>query len=411
MMQPLKLFSLRNLLQHAKKWQWLLLAFTLLFGILLTYYVMHSEDAEMRDRLITYANTIERSIDWQPFENVLKTDPNKLTQADLNGMRTQLNAACKANRDCHFIYLLYHEKQQIKFLLDASPQPASEISNLGDVFVEASKELKEALLLQQPLVEGPVTDHWGTWVSARVPVKITVSGNHFVTLNIDVAATNWKSRVTRKALVPAAFTLIFSGILLWFMRNNKQREQRYDELFNSTSELTEMAHNDALTGLPNRRLLEDRIAQAVKIAQRSRYTVAVLFLDLDYFKAVNDTHGHPIGDQLLEFVGARLTQLLRKEDTVARVGGDEFVILLPDLPNESQAIATAEKVISALTNPFDLAGHTVKIGVSVGIALYPEHDSNEKNLIIMADNAMYAAKRQGRNCFALYRDKLAEQDD
>jgi diguanylate cyclase (GGDEF)-like protein len=411
MIQFIKSLSLQSLQQQAKTWHWFLLALTLLIGALLTCYVAYSEDAEMRDNLITYANTIERSIDWRPFENVLNTNPNNVTVSDLSGMNAQLNDACKANRDCHFIYMLYIDKMQVKFLLDASPQKASEISHLGEVFVEATDDLKDSLLHQQPLVEGPVTDHWGTWVSARVPVKITANTNHFVLLNIDVATTGWKSRLFKKALVPAAFTLIFSGILLWFMRKNKEREQRYAELFNTTSELTEIANNDPLTGLPNRRLLEDRMAQALKASKRSRDIVAVLFLDLDFFKAVNDVHGHPIGDQLLKFVAARLLQLSRAEDTVARVGGDEFVILLPHLPNELQAITTAEKVVKALVNPFQVAGKTLKIGVSVGIALYPEHDSNEKNLIKMADSAMYAAKRQGRNCYALYRDKLLEQDD
>lgn len=411
MLQFIKSLSLKNLKQQAKTWHWYLLGLTLLIGALLTYYVVRSTDAEMRDNLVTYANTIERSIDWRPFENVLNTNPNHVIVTDLSGMNAQLNAACKANRDCHFIYLLYIDKTQVKFLLDASPQAASEISHLGEVFVEATEELKDALLHRRTLVEGPVTDHWGTWVSARVPVKITSTTNYFVLLNIDVAATGWKSRLIKKALVPVAFTLIFSGILLWFMRKNKERELRYAELYTATSELTEIANNDQLTGLPNRRLLEDRMAQALKAAKRSRDIVAVLFLDLDFFKAVNDTHGHPVGDQLLKFVAARLTQLLRTEDTVARVGGDEFVILLPDLPNELQAIATAEKVVSALVNPFQVAGHTLKIGVSVGIALYPEHDSNEKNLIKMADNAMYAAKRQGRNCYVLYRDKLSGLSD
>jgi diguanylate cyclase (GGDEF)-like protein len=411
MLRFIKSISLRSLKQLAKKRHSYWLVLTLLIGTLLTYYVVHSEDAEMRDNLITYANTIERSIDWRPFENVLNTNPGNVTVTDLSGMNAQLNAACKANRDCHFIYLLYIDKTQVKFLLDASPQPASEISHLGEVFVEATEVLKDALLHQRPLVEGPVTDHWGTWVSARVPVKITTNTNHFVLLNIDVAVTGWKSRLIKKSMVPVALTLIFSGMLLWFMRKNKERELRFAELCNTTSELTEIANNDPLTGLPNRRLLEDRMAQALKAAKRSRDIVAVLFLDLDFFKAVNDTHGHPVGDQLLKFVAARLTQLLRTEDTVARVGGDEFVILLPNLPNELLAIATAEKVVSALVNPFQIAGHTLKIGVSVGIAFYPEHDSNEKSLLIMADNAMYAAKRQGRNCYVLYRDKLSGPSD
>ncbi len=401
---------MRNLQQQTKTWYWWLLAFTLVIGSLLTYYVMHSEDADMRDNLITYANTIERSIDWRPFENVLSTNPNNVTVADLSGMNAQLNAACRANRECHFIYLLYLDNKQVKFLLDASPQPASEISHLGEVFVEATGALKDALLHQRPLVEGPVTDHWGTWVSARVPVKITVDSNHFVMLNIDVAATGWKLHILKKAIVPAVFTLIFSGILMWYIRKNKDREQRYIELFNSTSELTEMAHNDALTGLPNRRLLEDRIAQALKAAKRSGHIVAVLFLDLDYFKTVNDTHGHPVGDQLLKLVATRLKGLVRAEDSVARVGGDEFVILLTNLNAELEAIAMAEKVVKILTDPFQVVGQSLKIGVSVGVALNPGHDVNEKDLIKHADNAMYIAKRQGRSCYALYRDMLSEKN-
>ena len=410
MMQIFKFITLRNLQEQTKAWHWLLLALTLLIGSLLTYYVVHSEDAEMRDNLITYTNTIERSIDWRPFENVLNTNPNNITQSDLNGMNVQLNDACKANRDCHFIYLLYIEKTNVKFLLDASPQPASEISKLAEVFVEATEPLKAAMLHERPLVEGPVTDHWGTWVSARVPVKITLKGNHFAMLNIDVAATGWYSRITKKALVPIIFTLIFSGILLWFMGKNKEREQLYAALFNTTTELTEIANNDELTGLPNRRLLEDRMAQAIKNAARTRQIVAVLFLDLDYFKMVNDTHGHPVGDQLLKLVAIRLKGLLRAEDTVARIGGDEFVILLSNLSSELQAISMAEKVVKVLTEPFQVTGKSLNIGVSVGVALYPEHDTNEKNLIRHADNAMYAAKRQGRSCYALYRDSLSETD-
>lgn len=393
---------------HVKAWHWLLLALTLLVGSLLTYYVMHSEDAEMRDNLITYANTIERSIDWRPFENVLNTNPDSITKSDLNGMSAQLNDACKANRDCHFIYMLYYEQSKVKFLLDASPQPASEISHLGEVFIEATDTLKEAMLHQSPLVEGPVVDHWGTWVSARVPVKITIDSHHFVMLNIDVAATGWHARLYKKACVPVVFTLVFLGILLWFMRKNKEREQQYAALFHATSQLTEIAHNDELTGLPNRRLLEDRMTQAIKAASRTRQIVAVLFLDLDYFKTVNDTHGHPVGDQLLKLVAIRLKGLLREEDTVARVGGDEFVILLSNLTSEAQAITMSEKIVKVLTDPFQVAGQRLNIGVSIGVALYPEHGVNESGLIKYADIAMYAAKRKGRNCYALYQDSLLE---
>ena len=384
-----------------------MLILTLLVGALLTFYVGRAQDEEMRDTLVTYANTIERSIDWTPFAKVLNTDPKQLKPVDLSAMETQLNAACKANRDCHFIYLLYLDKEQVKFLLDASPQPASEISKLEEVFVEATDALKRALVRKKALVEGPVTDHWGTWVSARVPVKSTIATEHFVLLNIDVAVTGWQARIFKKALVPIIFTLIFSGILLWFVWQSRKKEQQLAELFNSTSKLEVFAHNDDLTGLPNRRLLEDRMAQAQKIAKRTQSIVAILFLDLDHFKAVNDAQGHDVGDQLLKLVAERLTHLLRAEDTVARVGGDEFVVLLPDLSDNKQAIIAAEKIVSELVKPFTVAGHVLQLGASVGIALYPDHSDDLHHLIKFADNAMYAAKRQGRNCYSIYNDSFS----
>jgi diguanylate cyclase (GGDEF)-like protein len=148
------------------------------------------------------------------------------------------------------------------------------------------------------------------------------------------------------------------------------------------------------------------MTQAQKTAKRTQSAVAVLFLDLDHFKAVNDAHGHAVGDQLLKLVAERLTHLLRAEDTVARVGGDEFVVLLPDLQDDKQAIVAAEKIVSELVKPFIVASHVLQLGASVGIALFPQHSENLHDLIRLADNAMYAAKRQGRNCYAIYNDSF-----
>lgn len=407
MLKVFKSIAVRDFLSFSKTWHVLLLVATLTVGVFLTAYVVQNEDAEMRDNLVTYANTIESSIDWRPFQNILNTDPNQLKPSDLKELNTQLNDACRANRDCHFIYVLYLDNNQVKFLLDASPQPPSEISQLWEVFVEATDALKHSLVKQSSLVEGPVTDHWGTWVSARVPVKITVNTKHFVQLSVDVAVHGWEMRLVKKALVPIIFTLVFLGILIWFVRQNKQREQLLAQLFTSTTALEVMANNDDLTGLPNRRLLEDRMVQSLKAARRGNHMAAVLFLDLDFFKVVNDTYGHPIGDELLKIVAKRLTHLLRVEDTVARIGGDEFVILLPNLSDQSQAELIAEKVIAELVKPFEVNALTLQIGVSVGIAVYPDYDSNETNLIKHADSAMYAAKRQGRNCYAFYKDTLS----
>ena len=174
------------------------------------------------------------------------------------------------------------------------------------------------------------------------------------------------------------------------------------QLSNSTSILAEIANNDALTGLPNRRLLEDRMSQALKSVQRAESIAAVLFLDLDLFKSVNDTHGHVVGDQVLKMVAQRLTNLLRAEDTVARIGGDEFVVLLQNLTDEQQVKITADKILNVLAAPYVLDKQKILLGASVGIAMFPPHGAEPNDLISHADIAMYAAKRQGRNCYAIY---------
>jgi diguanylate cyclase (GGDEF)-like protein len=391
-----------QLKKQSKNWYWFLFLLSLIVGILAMLYEAKAQDTDMRNNLFTYASTIEQSIDWRPHAATLNTKPSQLKPADLAELEMQLKSACKANRDCHFIYLLYKENEEVKFLLDASPQPLSEISQLGEVFVEATDELKTAMRKQEAFVEGPVSDRWGTWVSVRMPIKSSAIPPNFSMLNIDVAVTNWNARILKAMIVPALATLVFLSIFGGFIYQNKKREKLLAQLYSSTSVLSAIANNDALTDLPNRRLLEDRMMQALKTAKRSDHIVAVLFLDLDYFKVVNDSYGHVVGDTLLKLVSARLTNLLRAEDTVARIGGDEFVILLPTLTDAEQAIAAAQKVVSEIAQPFAIAEHRLQVGVSVGVALYPEHADEPNDLISLADIAMYVAKRKGRNCYAIY---------
>lgn len=402
----LNFFKFKRNKVQAINWYWVLFCFTLLIGLFYIFHVAKSQDVEMRDNLITYAKTIEQSIDWRPHAATLNTNPDQLKKADLAQLELQLNSACKANKNCHFIYLLYIDKQkgktQIKFLLDASPQPASEISYLGEIFFDGSEALKQGLLAQKALVEGPVTDRWGTWVSAHVPLNITLKTPNFVMLGIDVAVNNWNQQIYKKIIAPIIITIFFLMVLAGLNYQNKAKEKLLAQMLSSQSVLSDLANNDALTGLPNRRLLEDRMAQALKEASRAQQLVAVLFLDLDYFKVVNDTHGHVIGDLLLKKVAERLTSLLRAEDTVARIGGDEFVILLPKLNDAQQLIAMAEKVISELAQSFHIVEQALQVGVSIGIALYPQHNDNPSNLIKLADDAMYVAKRLGRNCYHIY---------
>ncbi|HEY0665913.1 MAG TPA: diguanylate cyclase [Gallionella sp.] len=163
-----------------------------------------------------------------------------------------------------------------------------------------------------------------------------------------------------------------------------------------------MAQYDALTHLPNRALFDDRLRQALASAQRNRKKLALMFIDLDKFKPVNDTYGHGVGDLLLKEVALRIQDCLRESDTAARIGGDEFVVLLPEVEAEPDAGIVGEKILSALNQPFALAGHTLEISGSIGVAVYPVHGSDEKRLVKSADIAMYHAKKNGRDNVKLY---------
>lgn len=163
-----------------------------------------------------------------------------------------------------------------------------------------------------------------------------------------------------------------------------------------------LANYDALTELPNRSLIMDRLQQAVVKARRDKTHLAVMFLDLDKFKPVNDNLGHDIGDLLLKQVAQRLRESVRASDTVARIGGDEFVVLLSTIEQQSDAILVAEKILAALKRQFEVAGHLIEISGSIGIAAYPEHGDDEKLLLINADIAMYHAKRAGRNDYQIF---------
>jgi diguanylate cyclase (GGDEF)-like protein len=170
-----------------------------------------------------------------------------------------------------------------------------------------------------------------------------------------------------------------------------------------------MALYDALTDLPNRVLFRDRLRQAIARAQRSGTLVAVMFLDLDRFKAINDTLGHAIGDQLLQVVAQRLRHCVRASDTVARLGGDEFTIILTGLTKTQDAAQVAQKILEALSEPIYLDGRELYTSTSIGITLYPSDASDVDNLIKYADVAMYRAKHQGRNSYTFYTSDMHVQ--
>jgi two-component system cell cycle response regulator len=166
--------------------------------------------------------------------------------------------------------------------------------------------------------------------------------------------------------------------------------------------LTYLAQYDQLTGLVNRTLFRDRLVQAMARSKRLQQPLGLMLLDLDRFKAVNDTMGHNVGDQLLKAVADRLQTCVREVDTVARMGGDEFTIILEGLSSESDISIVAQRITDSLAEPFRLEEHSASIGVSIGITLYPSDDHEIDELLKHADAAMYRAKQRGGSSFQFH---------
>ena len=175
----------------------------------------------------------------------------------------------------------------------------------------------------------------------------------------------------------------------------------YKQLESHSRALEALALHDALTGLPNRRLLMDRLSLAIAHAHRYQGTMAMMFLDLDGFKQINDTLGHDAGDALLKAVATRLVAAVRQEDTVARLGGDEFVIALWELNHADAVPALVSKVVQAVSQPYCLQGRSVSVTASVGVSIYPTHGREVDTLMKSADLALYEAKRAGKNDYRI----------
>jgi len=188
---------------------------------------------------------------------------------------------------------------------------------------------------------------------------------------------------------------------------NNQLATKAAEVANDS--LKKIAYFDQLTGLPNRTLLSDRLSQALAQTQRNKKNMAICFLDLDGFKEVNDTFGHAIGDKLLISVTERISSSLRKIDTLSRIGGDEFVLLLLELNHTDEFINSIKRVLEILQKPFSIEDNVINISVSIGVTLFPENDNDADTLLRHADQAMYTAKQKGKNQYYLFDTKLNQQ--
>jgi two-component system cell cycle response regulator len=181
------------------------------------------------------------------------------------------------------------------------------------------------------------------------------------------------------------------------MRNTIEVRLLYKAMAEQTRLQEERALHDALTGLPNRRLLADRLETAMQYARRHQQMIAVMYMDLDGFKQVNDLHGHACGDALLKEIANRLRNVTRQEDTVARIGGDEFIIVLSEVASEGDVLRPASTILHSLDRPIDIGHVSVNVTGSIGIAFYPKDGEDTAALFARADEALYSAKHAGKN--------------
>lgn len=195
------------------------------------------------------------------------------------------------------------------------------------------------------------------------------------------------------------------------IRNLLEVRLLYMQLAKANQELEFLALHDGLTGLPNRRLLLDRLSSVISLAHRNESMMAVLYLDLDLFKEINDRFGHDVGDALLAEVGRRLQGAVREADTVARLGGDEFVLVLFDLKQIADIEVMVGKVITAVACPYDINGTEMNITASVGVSIYPTHGKTASSLMKLADMALYRSKDIGKNNYCIASDHDPKQQE
>jgi len=253
--------------------------------------------------------------------------------------------------------------------------------------------------------------HFGTYLTdspindeAKRQTAVCISGEHQAAYEVEIYHKDRHTRILKLLETPtlnsAGQVIAVEGIAHDITKQRKAEE-----------EIRHLAMTDPLTGLANRTKFQQRLTQSIKLANRENKTLALMMVDLDKFKPVNDTYGHPAGDALLQAVASIFTKLTRESDVIARIGGDEFAILVVHPENKDNVGATAQRIIDEVKKTITIMGNEIQIGASIGIALYPKDDAEEEALFKKADLALYKSKNQGRGIFTHYHPNFNVQGD
>ncbi|WP_410209140.1 diguanylate cyclase domain-containing protein [Aquirhabdus sp.] len=367
-----------------------LLVIAVIFGIFLTVKVTGYANAQANDFFLTQAKLVAAATDPNDIRN-FSGDSSELTTPGYKLTLERLTRIKQSMKDARFVYLMRLDNDQVHFIFDTEDIHSKDYSPPGEVFNNPSKELRNIFITGQPFVEGPFHDQWGDWVSAHAPIYDPHSGKIIAISGIDINAATWSKHVKiykySSALISALLVSFMFGCI--FLHNAVKHWQEAEEQVNR------MARFDALTGLPNRYLINEILERVILDAEKNEKKFALLFMDINNFKWVNDTLGHSTGDKLLQIIASRLKQVLRRADTFGRLGGDEFIFILENLVDTHEnALSIAEKIQNTLSMPITINGlENFSILASIGIAIYPKHGETAEKLMSNADYAMYQAKK------------------
>ncbi len=393
--------ALKHKLHLWKLQWWYLYAIAILLGLViggwLTYATVHAEDVEKRSELLQIIQSTEQALDWQVVEQQSLTNLNMETP-EWQTFRTKLQGVCSVTPHCKWLYITYMDGEgNIREIISTLNEGDEDYAQPNTIYQDMTPEYQAHFKTHDNLVEGPTKDDWGVWVSAVVMHKSpNVDGKYF-SIGMDIDARNWQFEVYRAAILPLMATVAYLVLIFYLLIKNFFEHQENHLLKNKAEHFYAEASNDRLTGLVNRSLFEDRLKLTSHSAKRASTAFAVLFMDLDGFKAVNDNFGHEVGDEVLKIVANRISETVRSEDTAARFGGDEFALLVPKVLYRQQVAVIANKIINAIQVPMVINGTAHQLGISIGYAIVPHDTDDITQVVKMADEAMYFAKKQGKN--------------
>ena len=367
-------------------------------GVFFMWGISIKLDKEEKSNLMVQADIVAKLLNIERLKK-LRGNQSDLKSSDYSRIKQQLYDVRTSNEACQFLYILGYdqEKDNVFFFVDSQIIGSEDYAPPGLIYEEVTDEFKNAVKLGKATFVGPVTDRWGTIVTALIPLKSPETGEIIAVLGMDVKADAWFSHLIQRSMLPIG--LIFLTMVLIVLALIMKMK---------TNELRQTVRLDSLTNLLSRKTI---LEQAKIELSRSRYSgnpFSIIVLDIDNFKNINDLYGHQAGDDVLQRISACLKQSIRKTDMAGRIGGEEFIILLPDT-NEDNAVTIAEKVrnsIERLNFDSDIKPELEMVSASFGVSTAVDKSKNFKDLYAQADKALYKSKRDGKNKVSCYKENL-----